>query len=145
MHGNLPNTLLLTYQAEYESDPDITIDMLCDKYSISTKQLKGYTKWAKTTDNTISAPTTIISNPIVPLVKPKEELLLDIDTFKALAVAHAIKFMNNDAEFAEVKEFKDMVAIVDSLEKSYKDDKNPTGTTINIAIQNLVEKFQDDC
>ena len=38
-----------------------------------------------------------------------------------------------------------MVAIVDSIEKSYKDVKDPIGTTINIAIQNLVERFSDDC
>ena len=53
--------------------------------------------------------------------------------------------MREDVEFAEIKEFKDVVAIVDSIEKSYKDTKDPQGTTINIAIQNLVEKFSDDC
>ena len=144
----LPTTLLLTYQAEYETTPDLTIAMLCDKYSVETKQLKGYTKWKKRESEVdIIATTDIIATPALAtdiIVKDKADLLNDIDEFKQMAVKHAIEFMHNDIGFAEVKEFKDMVAIVDSIEKSYvvKDD---TGPTINILIQNLAEKFKDDC
>jgi len=149
----LPATLLLTYQAEYERDPNLTIAELCEKYDVQTKQLNGYMKWTKRDikEPPIGTKPSILATPNLP--KPselpkavnKEKLLEDIDMFKQLAVAHAIKFMKEDAEFAEVKEFKDMVATVDSIEKSYKDTKDPQGTTINIAIQNLVEKFSDDC
>lgn len=152
----LPTTLLLTYQAEYERTPNMTISELCTKYDVQTKQLKGYTKWQKKIENTTEpaeAEDDIISQPIAStaqhseLATPKtsEDVQLEIDEFKRLAVAHATKFMREDVEFAEVKEFKDIVAIVDSIEKSYKDTKDPQGTTINIAIQNLVEKFSDDC
>lgn len=148
----LPHTLLLTYQIEYETT-DISIESLCTKYDVQTKQLKGYTKWAKRLgEQNIVEPTQadIITSPIgtqlqdLKIPKDTEELLESIEDFKRKAVAHAIKFMKDDAEFAEVKEFKDMVAIVDSIEKSYKDTKD-TGPTVNILIQNLTEKFQDDC
>lgn len=147
----IPATLLLSYQIEYENT-DITIDELCSKYDVTTKQLKGYTKWSKKTSETNELPELIEpSKPIVTkkpaditIVNDKEQVLSDIDEFKRLAVAHAVKFIKDDAEFAEVKEFKDMVAIVDSIEKSYKDTKEQ-GPTINIAIQNLVERFKDDC
>ena len=155
----LPNTLLLTYQAEYETTPDMTIDDIRTKYDVRTKQLKGYTKWQKRAENSdepteaeaedfdVSIVPSVPKKPNHDLAIPKdrEELLTDIDNFKSLAIAHAVKFMKDDAEFAEVKEFKDMVAIVDSIEKSYRDVKDPSGTTINIAIQNLVERFSDDC
>lgn len=146
----LPHTLLLTYQIEYETT-DISIESLCTKYDVQTKQLKGYTKWTKGLgEPDIAEPlqADIITSPIdtqdLKIPKDTVELLESIEDFKRKAVAHAIKFMRDDAEFAEVKEFKDMVAIVDSIEKSYKDTKD-TGPTVNILIQNLTEKFQDDC
>ena len=141
----ISNSLLLTYQTEYENTPDLTIEQLCEKYNVTTKQLKGYTKWKKH----IVIPD---SSPLVtkqPIATPtnnnldKEQLVSDIDTFKSLAMAHALKFMKHDAEFAEVKEFKDMVSIVGTIEASIKDDKPEN--VINIAIQNIVKGFQDDC
>jgi len=127
----LPNTLLLTYQAEYETTPDMTIDDIRTKYDVRTKQLKGYTKWQKRAENSdepteaeaedfdVSIVPSVPKKPNHDLAIPKdrEELLTDIDNFKSLAIAHAVKFMKDDAEFAEVKEFKDMVAIVDSMRK----------------------------
>ena len=147
----LPNTLLLTYQIEYETT-DISIESLCTKYDVQTKQLKGYTKWAKRQEDPVAEPlqADIIDTPeiqVIAIPKDTKELLENVEEFKKLAVAHAVKFMKNDAEFAEVKEFKDMVAIVDSIEKSYKDVKS-NEPTINVLIQNLTQKFKDtpdDC
>ncbi len=142
----LPTTLLLTYQAEYETTPDFTIANLCEKYDVTTKQLSGYTKWSKRSEPSVEPEANIV--PAIarnlPIPSNTEELLDDVENFKRLAVAHAVKFMKNDAEFAEVKEFKDMVSIVDSIEKSYKGIAD-TGPTVNILIQNLTEKFHDDC
>jgi uncharacterized protein YicC (UPF0701 family) len=144
----LPTTLLLSYQAEYERNQDMTIEDLCEKYDVQPKQLKGYTKWQKRQAETLE----VITQPKVgyqvekpSVLKPKEETLDNIEEFKQLAIKHAVHFIKEDAQFAEVKEFKDMVAIVDSIEKSYRDTKDTSGTTINIAIQTLVEKFRDDC
>lgn len=151
MAHKLPNDLLLDYQIEYQTS-DITIDELCEKYGVVTKQLSGYTKWEKAEEPPeVIEPAEII---IAPEAKPQprdldiadgeEEMKEQIGEFKKLAMAHAVKFMKDDAEFAEVKEFKDMVAIVDSIEKSYK-GAEASGNTINIAIQKLVQKFEDDC
>jgi len=137
----LPNELLLTYQAEYEQNQDMTIQDLCDKYSVTTKQLKGYTKWKKPIASTeVLEPiaTAEVIEPVAPI-----EITDDIESFKKLAISHALKFMRDDVEFAEVKEFKDMVSIVGTIEASYKDTKPEN--TINIAIQNIVKGFQDDC
>ena len=149
----LPNTLLLTYQIEYETT-DISIKALCDKYDVQTKQLKGYTKWTKRQEDPVAVAeplqVDIIDAPeiqVIDIPKDTKELLENVEEFKKLAVAHAVKFMKSDAEFAEVKEFKDMVAIVDSIEKSYKDVKS-NEPTINVLIQNLTQKFRDtidDC
>lgn len=144
----LPATLLLTYQAEYETTPDFTIDDLCQKYDVTTKQLKGHDSWAKRLQEPTKLPEpTETNNDIIAnsnIDKPSTaETLDDIEEFKQLAIAHAVKFMKDDVRFAEVKEFKDMVAIVDSIEKSYKDTKPEN--TINIAIQNIVKEFKDDC
>lgn len=168
--NSLPITLLLTYQAEYENTPDLTVEQICEKYCVNQGQLKGWQTWEKIIHNDIevmppaevidSSSTSIdtsrprIAIPQLPDIPLDTQLtiedapvLKDIAQFKELAVAHALKFMRNDAEFAEVKEFKDMVAIVDSLEKSYIAKKNPDDAkiTVNIAIQNLVERFRDDC
>lgn len=169
--------LLKTYQNEYEKT-DISIDNLCLKYSLSTKDLKGYTSWTKPkkltdiTELIDSEPLTADSEKLKDIIvhpkaiineselitKPKTSILdtpedadkatmEDIKTFKKAAIKEALRFIKDDAKFAEVKEFKDMVAIVDSIEKSYRVD-GPTGPTINVVVQNLVNRFKeapDDC
>ena len=87
------------------------------------------------------------SLPSIPAEKDNSEMEKDIDKFKTLAIKEAVRFMEHDVEFAEVKQFKDMVAIVDSIEKSYRAN-GPEGPTINVVIQQLVQRFKeapDDC
>ena len=140
----IPATLLLNYQIEYETT-DITIDALCAKYDITTSALKGHQGWTKRTiETTTHLPSVPTSEHKLVSSKPSNKQIIDnIQEFKELAMEHALKFMRNDAEFAEVKEFKDMVSIVGTIEASYKDDKPEN--TINIAIQNIVKDFTDDC
>ena len=142
----LPATLLLTYQAEYEQSPTMSIEDLCNKYSLDIKQLVNHDKWTKRVKIAPPYTQTIVTPERQQLANTKEpeDIKSKIANFKELAIEHALSFMKNDAKYAEVKEFKDMVSIVDAIEKSYN-DKVDTSTTINIAIQNLVEKFNDDC
>ena len=158
--------LLSTYKIEYETT-SITIPELCAKYNVSTKDLKGYTKWTKPLtidkeDNLMpEQPIEIVIAPRVPTntsklivesapkiqpanIEPSDDITKDIEAFKKQAMAHALKFMSDDAEFAEVKEFKDMVAIVDSIEKSYKGTET-TSTPVTMLVQNIVNNFKDDC
>jgi len=163
----LPEILTEMYRNEYETT-DITKEELCLKYSIEHSNIPDIDSWTKPTNDESQEPKTTIDNSdiildttiVTPtldtkkikklasskLVKtPAEPAVADkIKDFKEFAIDHALHFIKHDAEFAEVKEFKDMVAIVDSIEKSYKDTKDQ-GPTVNILIQNLAEKFKDDC
>lgn len=99
---------------------------------------------------TIDEPTITLeplpAKPTIATTEPTETQLDKIAQFKELALDHCINFMNKDAKFSEVKEFKDIVAIVDTLEKSYqKVDPEAGKPTINILINNLMERFNDDC
>lgn len=158
-----------SYQREFETT-NINIDDLLQKYSLDLEDLEPIDNWTKTYEepqpldaelieiisadselhNNIVLPPTAEANniPTTPEVKSKETILLDINKFKQKAVKEAIRFMDKDVDMAEIKEFKDMVAIVDSIEKSYTADKTNDSTTINILIQNLQQKFKDtpdDC
>ena len=137
--------LLTQYRLEYETDPDITIEQLVEKYNLKLEDLKGYEEWAKPHDNNPYH----THNDIVPyehtsLVPPSKDLEGDIKTFKEKAIAHCLAFIEKDARFAEVKEFKDIVSIVDSIDKSLK-GTNDGGPTINVLVQNIAERFVDDC
>jgi len=156
--------MLLAYKAEYEHT-DISIPDLLKKYQLDKGDIEGHEEWMKSGDlvTTLLAQTKgkkqnivdkmltrIESNTVQPVTHIENIVMVDhiasIDEFKTLALAHCLKFMRKDAQFSEVKEFKDIVAIVDSLEKSYqKADPDAGKPTINILINNLMERFQDDC
>jgi hypothetical protein len=119
---------------------------------------KSQAKTNKVLGQSIIVPATIETIPSLPEEpaqpeEPNTEVCPNLDNqlskianFKELALDHCLTFMAKDAKWSEVKEFKDIVAIVDSLEKSYqKVDPDAGKPTINILIQNLVERFQDDC
>jgi hypothetical protein len=129
------------YRAEYESTP-ITLEELATKYSLTQEDLKDASTW-----KAYSPPATIVPAPRTlraPAPTTSDLTVTEkIEKFKEDALEHCLTFMSQQAEFAEVKEFKDIVAIVDSIEKSYKSTKD-TGPTINIMIQNLMERFSDD-
>lgn len=166
--------MIEAYKAEYETT-NITLEALLEKYELTKEELPGHETWIaynskpakprktktqKKTDTILAqaAQSEIVTPTIVtPILLPKpagilpetsvtETQLAKIANFKELALDHCIKFMSQDAKFAEVKEFKDIVAIVDSLEKSYqKVDPEAGKPTINIMINNLMERFKDDC
>jgi hypothetical protein len=75
------------------------------------------------------------------------EMLDDILTIKQSAIARVKTWMADDAEYAEVKEFKDMLAVVDGIEKSIRPQApaKAEGVTIQILVQNLMQEFQRDC
>lgn len=163
--------MLLAYKAEYEHT-NITIEALLKKYQLDKEDIEGYEEWRKPGEQpaTILAPLTQVATLIGSKPKTKKQTTVDkiimqaevvtptesktieqthidkIEEFKVKALDHCLKFMNKDAQFSEVKEFKDIVAIVDSLEKSYqKVDPDAGKPTINILINNLMARFQDDC
>lgn len=72
----MTKALLQTIKAEYEHT-DATIQSLCDKYSCSTKELKGYTTWKKETmddiDTSIKLVYETIYAPVHDLVDEEDE------------------------------------------------------------------------
>ena len=74
-----------------------------------------------------------------------EEIRADIKTCKSLAMARCKEFLTNDAKFAEVKEIKDVVSIVNDIDKSLQVVKVADGATVNVYINNLINNFRDDC
>lgn len=71
------------------------------------------------------------------------QLKLDIGTCKQLAITRCKDFLTNDAKFAEIKEIKDVVAIVSDIDKSIAGTPQG-GTTVNVLINNLIASFRDD-
>lgn len=71
------------------------------------------------------------------------QLKLDIGTCKQLAITRCKDFLTNDAKFAEIKEIKDVVAIVSDIDKSIA-GTSQGGTTVNVLINNLIASFRDD-
>lgn len=132
-----------SYKIEYETT-SITKEQLRLKYQLP--DTLDISKWEKTLEVLPVVPMNISHTPSLPEPVAIETPIAKIEKFKELALDHCIKFMQDDAEFAEVKEFKDIVAIVDTLEKSYqKADPEAGKPTINIMINNLMERFKDDC
>ena len=155
---------------EYETTT-ITIDELCLYHGVPLKELKGHKSWKKIAqaEPTIDIasfledegqpaplpvieevaslpapqPPTLPSAPTQPDTLDIAQLKLDIGTCKQLAITRCKDFLTNDAKFAEIKEIKDVVAIVSDIDKSIV-GTTQGGTTVNVLINNLIASFRDD-
>jgi hypothetical protein len=138
-------TELLNIQIEFETT-EITIEEICDKYSIKPSQLKGYTKWKRRfvqevkPSDIIVAPTT---SPATPPIETNSKIQDDINIFKTKAVKYALEQIE-DTKYLEIREFKDLVSIVSTVETSIAKNDDSVNT-VNIMIQNIMNKYQDDC
>lgn len=146
------------YKAEFETS-NISIEDLLTKYNITKEELGSTTMWEKRAGVGIVPDSTykrkdIIKPEIAPntgqdiIVLDKEEDFLDIiqDTKKLALTSTKQFFEDYDTDEVTTKEFKDMVGVLKDLESGelIRQGKD-TGPTVNILIQNLTEKFQDDC
>ena len=152
--------LLKAYRAEFNST-HIELEAIKKKYSLTDEDVKDWSQGPKEpeTEKTLDIfkEPEVLETIIVPNQTPsepstvtqqvvtmdKEKLQEDIDTFKRHAMKFALDEMA-DGVVLEIKEFKDLVAVVTNIETSIKDTRD-TGPTINILVQNLTEKFTDDC
>jgi hypothetical protein len=71
-----------------------------------------------------------------------DKLLKNINSAKETAVLRAADILNDPQ--IETKELKDLVAVLDTLEKSLKGTAEAV-PTVNIMVQNIMSEFQDDC
>ncbi len=147
IRNSMSPILLKSYRIEYETT-SITLPEILKKYKLKEEQTEKWVKQQNSTPPIIVPRSDIDAQPgtsttLVSKDFDKDKLLEDISQFKVEAVKYAVDTIK-DSEFLEVKEFKDLVAIVATVETSLKDNKD-TGPTINILVQQLTEKFRDDC
>lgn len=141
------------YKAEFETS-NITLEELHSKYNIDPEQLGDTSSWEKR-----SSAVTVMAEeqpPKMPrdkqiepahLVEDETNFLDTIQETKRLALTSTKEFFENyDTEEVTTKEFKDMVGVLKDLESGelIRQGKD-SGPTVNILIQNLTERFQDDC
>lgn len=159
----VPVALLNLMKLEYEAGAEI--DTILDKYKITKEQL-GEPEWLTKPRVTIlpalnKSPASIEPNkPLAPAVvtiaQPASQdlneaeqdesvtrILEKISSFKEKAVDYALDMMSM---VGDTKELKDLISSVTAIEATYKDLRPKDNTpVINIAIQNLVDRFRDDC
>lgn len=146
----VPVALLNLIKLEYEAGSEI--ETVLDKYKVTREQI-GEPEW-------LTRPrVTILPAPqqpaVVTLVQPATEIqeaeqdesvvrvLEKISSFKEKAVDYALDMMSM---VGDTKELKDLISSVTAIEATYKDLRPKDNTpVINIAIQNLVDRFRDDC
>ena len=158
---------------EYETT-SITLEDLCVYHGVLLKELKGHKTWKKlativegpdfshllVSEIEGPSPITITVEPEiteVPALPPTQlpvvveekfdiaALRETINDCKKLAIDRCKEFLLVDAKYAEIKEIKDVVAIVSDVDKSLQTIKLPEGSTVNVYINNLINNFRDDC
>lgn len=150
----VPVALLNLMKLEYEAGAEIST--ILDKYKITKEQL-GEPEWLSKPRVTIlpaqqplaPAVVTIAQQPTMPEITEAEQdesvtrILEKISSFKEKAVDYALDMMSM---VGDTKELKDLISSVTAIEATYKDLRPKDNTpVINIAIQNLVDRFRDDC
>ena len=159
----VPVALLNLMKLEYEAG--VEISTILDKYKITKEQL-GEPEWlskprvtilpalnktpASMTEPTLApAVVTIAQQPNITEINEAEQdesvtrILEKISSFKEKAVDYALDMMSM---VGDTKELKDLISSVTAIEATYKDLRPKDNTpVINIAIQNLVDRFRDDC
>jgi len=89
--------------------------------------------------------------PIVTIVPNKptqppqlEDLQHGIHTFKTNMLTWANDQLKDNSSYLEIKEMKDLNSIVKDLEASTLKKDDTSGTTVNILVQNMLDKYHDD-
>lgn len=138
---------------EYEAGAEI--DTILDKYKITKEQL-GEPEWLTRQRVTILPAQQPLAPAVVTIAQPASQdlneaeqdesvtrILEKISSFKEKAVDYALDMMSM---VGDTKELKDLISSVTAIEATYKDLRPKDNTpVINIAIQNLVDRFRDDC
>lgn len=147
----VPVALLNLIKLEYEAGSEI--ETVLDKYKVTREQI-GEPEWLTRPRVTIlPAPQQPLAPAVVTIAPPAQQepeqdesvvrVLEKISSFKEKAVDYALDMMSM---VGDTKELKDLISSVTAIEATYKDLRPKDNTpVINIAIQNLVDRFRDDC
>lgn len=134
-------TLKNFYRAEYEADPEITLQSLALKYGFEVEDLGDTSSWAKSLP--LVVPTEIVAAPTKPSKEPEEsdELRNNILEFKRNVVKESLTRLKM-AGTMETKELKELATVVDIVDKSLRSTAD--SNNINVLIQNIINKYGDD-
>lgn len=147
----VPVALLNLIKLEYEAGSEI--ETVLDKYKVTKEQI-GEPEWlSKPRVTVLPAPQQPLAPAVVTIAQPAQQepeqdesvtrVLEKISLFKEKAVDYALDMMSM---VGDTKELKDLISSVTAIEATYKDLRPKDNTpVINIAIQNLVDRFRDDC
>ena len=137
-------TLKNFYRAEYEADPEITLQSLALKYGFEVEDLGDTSSWAKSLP--LVVPTVEASASAIPTKPSKEpeesdELRNNILEFKRNVVKESLTRLKM-AGAMETKELKELATVVDIVDKSLRSTAD--SNNINVLIQNIINKYGDD-
>jgi hypothetical protein len=146
----VPVALLNLIKLEYEAGSEI--ETVLDKYKVTKEQI-GEPEWlSKPRVTVLPAPQQPLAPAVVTITQQPEaeeqdesvtRVLEKISSFKEKAVDYALDMMSM---VGDTKELKDLISSITAIEATYKDLRPKDNTpVINIAIQNLVDRFRDDC
>lgn len=135
-------TLKNFYRAEYEADPEITLQSLALKYGFEVEDLGDTSSWTKSMP--LVVPTEVVATiPTKSSEKPEEsdELRNNILEFKKGVVKESLTRLKM-AGTMETKELKELATVVDIVDKSLR--ATADSNNVNVLIQNIINKYGDD-
>jgi hypothetical protein len=123
----------------YENTPTATLRDIAMRYNQPLATIQELAEdWSKITSLT----TTNDTHAIIEL--DIDSMKKNIGECKTLALHHCLSWMRTSAEHAEIRELKDVVNIVATIEDSLS-DTNDTSGNVNILISTLGDRLVDDC
>lgn len=140
----MTKSLLAFYKEEYCSTA-LTIEQLCQKYSVDIEELGDISDWVKTGLPEVyqSSPDLVVqpepSNAIIDT--SLQNINADIAYFKNKLIKECLARLKV-APSMDTKELKELATTVDIVDKSIKATKE--GQNINVLIQNIINKYGDD-
>lgn len=135
-------TLKNFYRAEYEADPEITLQSLALKYGFEVEDLGDTSSWTKSMP--LVVPTEVVAtSQTKSSEKPEEsdELRNNILEFKKGVVKESLTRLKM-AGTMETKELKELATVVDIVDKSLRSTAD--SNNVNVLIQNIINKYGDD-
>lgn len=139
----IPKTMLQVYQIEFETT-DISLEQLCVKYKLDPADLTNSEKWVK------KLPSLSHSKPLAGELITEEEdededtdIQANIEEIKKVLSKKMVDLANSINNFTDVKEVKELMMAVKTLEESTK--SRPPERGVVVIVQNIIKEYPDDC
>lgn len=133
-------TKQLELREAYYNTATLPLKEYLAQHNLTPAQVPGCLKWNK--------PTELIIAPTISTSIDSQDYVGNLSEAKELILAKALSLLQPDAKGKDgidsVKEFKDVVSIIDTLDRQEKGTPTDEGS-INIYIQQIMNNFKDDC